>query len=172
MEVVVDYSVLKEAHNEIIIKEFSIVSDSVFQAFHFKSHYVMDPITREISNSSESGISWNDGHISYSQLHTVKKAAVAGYIHLYAYGTAICEYLSNLIDRTFLNLEEFNCRQPGDLKLEFSCSFPCHKFPNVHCATRTAHSLYKWLMYHFQTKANIKCPKDFTRHSATFISAL
>ena len=36
--------------------------------------------------SSENGINWTDGHIEYKDLHTVVTEAVAGYIHLYAYG--------------------------------------------------------------------------------------
>jgi hypothetical protein len=27
-------------------------------------------------------------------------------------------------------------------------------------------------MYYFQTKANVKCPKDFTRHTSMFVSTL
>jgi len=44
--VVVDYSVLKGAHNETIIKELSIAIDGIIQTFHFKSQYVMDPNMR------------------------------------------------------------------------------------------------------------------------------
>lgn len=36
MEVVVDYSVLKGAHNEIFIKELSICSDGVVQGCHLR----------------------------------------------------------------------------------------------------------------------------------------
>jgi hypothetical protein len=42
----------------------------------------------------------------------------------------------------------------------------------VHCASHTAHCLYKWLMHYFQTKANVTCPRDFTRHNSMFVLAL
>jgi len=44
----------------------------------------------------------------------------------------------------------------------------CHKFPNIICQTKTAHSLYDLLMYHLQTKSYVKCPKDMTSHTAKF----
>ena len=132
----------------------------------------MTPYARESNKSRENGISWDDVHTFYSELHTVLKEAVAGYAHLYAYGTVKSDYLSDVINRNFPNLEDFNCPQYRDLKSDISCAFPCHQFPSTRCATHTAHCLYKWLMYHFQTKANVNRPKDFTRHTSTFISAL
>ena len=48
---------------------------------------------------------------------------------------------------------------------------PCHNF-NISCATRNAHSFYKWLKYNFQTKSHVKCPKDKIRHTAMFVSAV
>jgi len=132
----------------------------------------MIPYTRVRNKSRGNGVSWDDGHISYSELHAVLKETVAGYVRLYAYGTDKSDYLSDMINRTFPNLEDFNRQQSRDLKSDISCGFPCHKFPTTRCATRTAHCLYEWLMYHFQTKANVNRPKDFTRHTSTFISAL
>jgi hypothetical protein len=77
------------------------------------------------------GINWDGDHISYSQMSMVLSEAVANYAHLYAYGTVKCSFLSDLIERPFLNLEDFNCPWPRDLKLEFSCGFPCHKFSSL-----------------------------------------
>jgi hypothetical protein len=70
--------------------------------------------------------------------------------------------------------------QPGRLQLSTTprtetrifLEFLCHKFPSIHCAICTAYFLFKWLMYYFLTKANVKCPKDFTRHISMFVSTL
>jgi hypothetical protein len=81
MEVVVDYNALKGAYDETIIKELSIASDGVIQAFHFRCPYTMTPNTRG-NKSSDTGIHWDDSHISYSQLSTVLSEAVPKYPHL------------------------------------------------------------------------------------------
>ena len=50
---------------------------------------------------------------------------------------------------------------------------PCHKnYLNYRCATRNAHTLFKWLMHHLQSRNYIACPPDFTRHTASFNSGL
>jgi hypothetical protein len=168
MEVVVDYVSLKGHHNEVVIKELAIVGAGVIQTYHFKSPYFMAN-----HGSTENGMNWEDGHIPYTQLPTVLSEAVAGYTHLYAYGDFKCKFLASLINRTFLNLEDLRCPNPQDLRPpEFSCGFPCHKFPCMACPTSCAYTMFKWLLYHFQTMSYVKCPPDFTRHTASFIEAL
>jgi hypothetical protein len=125
---VVDYAILKGVNNEIIIKELLIASYGIIQTCQFKSPYEMAPNTRESNKSSDNGISWDDGNASYSQLSTVLNEAVAGYDHLYTYGTAKCNVLSDLIHHPFLNLEHFKCPRPRDLKSVISCGFPCPSF--------------------------------------------
>jgi hypothetical protein len=167
MEVVVDFISLKGARNELVCKELSIASDGVIQTYHFKSPYPMAP-----HGSPETGVNWDDGHVPYGQLSTVLSEAVAGYAHLYAYGETKCAFLSDLINRTFLNLEYFKCPSAENLKPpKYQCGFPCHRFPSVRCTTRGAQCLYEWLMHHFKTMSYVKCPPDFSRHSAQFISA-
>lgn len=84
MEIVVDYVALKGAHGEVVVKELSIASDCIIQAYHFISPYSMDPITREKNKTSDNGLHWDDGHIQYSQFSTVLDEAVAGFPHLYS----------------------------------------------------------------------------------------
>lgn len=127
----------------------------MWQAYYFGSPSAIVLNTRENNSSTDSSLHWDDGHIPFSKLSTVLNEAVAGYAHLYAYGSAKRKFLSELIHRPSLSLEDFNCPRPGDLKPEFSCAFPCHKFPSVHCASRTAHCVCKWLMFYFQTKTNV-----------------
>ena len=42
---------------------------------------------------------------------------------------------------------------------------------NVWCATKHAHSLYEWLVYHLH-KMYFTCPEDMTRHSALLDSVV
>jgi len=97
--------------------------------------------------------------------------AVAGFAHLYCNGITKCKFLTGLIGRSILILQDFNCHQPKSFNHTHWCSLPCHKFPNVNLASKTAHSLYNWLMFHMQTKSYVSCPKDMIRHPAKFVSA-
>ena len=123
--------------------------------------------------SDENGLSWADGQLDYAKLPETIREAVSGYAHLYAYGIAKTKFLSNLLGEPFGNLEDFNCPPPHGLKAQFSCSMPCHKnYLNYRCATRNAHTLFKWLVHRLQYRNDIACPPEFTRNSASFNSGL
>jgi hypothetical protein len=167
VEVVIDFETLEGLRKEVVVKELSLAADGVIQTWHFKSPYVM-----RLHGSAENGLNWEDGVIPYDQLFTVLSEAVAGYAHLNSRGTDKCEFLRKLLGRPILDLDDFNCPQPNDLRPRYHCTMSCHKFPSVRCATRHAHSLYDWLSYHFRTKAYVKCPDDNTRHTSQFVSAV
>ena len=122
--------------------------------------------------SIEKGINWDDGQIDYDQLETAVSEAVAGYARVYGYGISKCRFLPALLGRPILNLEDFGCPEPKDLKPGYNCVILSHKYHSFSCATRNTTSYYEWLMYHFQIKSYVKCPKDKTRHTAMFVSAI
>jgi len=121
--------------------------------------------------SDENGLNWEDGLICYHDLYVVVSEALAGFAHLYCYGVTKCKFLIALLGRPILNLQDCNCRQPTSFNHTRWCSLPCHKFRNVDCASKTAHSLYDWLIFHLQTKSYVRGPKDMARHSSKFVSA-
>ena len=172
MELIVDYEVLIGARNELVVKEIAVVSCNATNTFHFTSPYSANHKVNEINKLCKNGINWNDGYIPYNSLKLILEEATAGFTHLYAYGQDKCTFLSELTNRTFINLEEFNCPNPTNLKHEISCTFPCHKFNDVRCATKHAEAMFRWLMYHIQAKKNVRCPPVPDRHSASFISAI
>jgi hypothetical protein len=131
----------------------------------------MVPNTMENIMFSNSGLHWDDGHNPYSQLATILTEDVAGYAHSYAYGSAKYHFLSELTHRPSLNLEHFNFHEPATWNPNSPVVFR-RKFPSVHCAIRTAHCFDKRLMYHFQPRKMWNAPKDLTRHTSRFISAL
>ena len=167
MEVLIDYEFLKWSQDEAIVKEVAISAKNVMCTLHFKSPYSMQP-----HGSTENGINWDDGQINYSQLESALSEAVAGYSHVYRYGFSKWQFLSELLGSPILNLEDFGCPEPKDLKPGYNCVLPCHKFDSFRCATRNATSYYKWLKYHFQRKSYVKCPKDKKRHTAMFVAAV
>jgi hypothetical protein len=155
MEQVIDYEFLKGLNDEVVIKEVGLVADNVVQTFDFKCPYKM-----ESHGDVENGLNWADVHIPYDQLLHVLNEAVAGYVNLYSYGAAKFSFLSGLLNRTITNLTEFGCPLPDNYRPGFHCSMPCHKFPNVRCATRHAHAFYEWLIYHFKTKLMVRSDKS------------
>jgi len=168
MECVIDFESLKGAYGEDIVKEISLAGEDVIQTFHFKSPYQMAP-----HGSKVNGLSWDDGHLEYDRLYTTLKEAVSGYAHLYAYGDEKTKILTEMLGRAVQNLESLGCPSPYGLKSDFSCSLPCHKnYLNIHCATRSAYNLYRWLMYHLLSRRYINCPPDSTRHTAEFNSGI
>jgi hypothetical protein len=51
------------------------------------------------------------------------------------------------------------------LQLRQNCGLPCHRFPNISCAQKNSQAFFQCLMYHFQNKLYVKCPKENTRHT-------
>jgi len=122
--------------------------------------------------NSENGLNWDDGHIPYTQLASVLSESAAGFAHLYAHGDSKCTFISQLLDRPVHNLEDFNCPSPRYFRPKFNCTKPCNRNPSFRYATRHAHSLYEWLMYHLLKVSYVTCPVDKTRHTARFVSAV
>ena len=167
MEVAMDFEFLRGRHNEIVVKELSVAVKNMIDSFRFKSPYSMTS-----QASDENGLNWEDGQIAYHDLYMIVSEAKAGIAHLYCCGVRKCKFVTELLGRPILNLQDFNCPQPTSFNHTRSCSLPCHKFPNIDCANKTAHSLYDWLMFDLQTKSDVKCPKDMARHSSKFVSAI
>jgi len=166
MDVVIDFEFLRGRQSEIVVKEFSVAAKNMVESFRLKSPYSMTSY-----GSDENGLNWEDGHIAYHDLYVVVSEAVAVFAHLYWYGVTKCKLLTKLPGRPILNLQDFKCPQATSFNHTRWCSLPCHKFPNVDCANKTAHSLYGWMMFHLHTKSYVRCPKDRARHSSKFVSA-
>jgi hypothetical protein len=159
---------LTGAQGEEIPKEISVAGENVIETFHFKNPYPMAP-----HSSPENDISWDDGNLEFVKLYENLSEVVSGYAHLYAYGEEKCKFLKTLLGQPIRNLEDFECPSPYGLNSQFSCSLPCHRnYQNVRCATRSAHTLYKWLMHHPKSRLYIGCTPDSTRHTAAFNSAI
>ena len=131
MEVVIDFECLRGRQNEIVVKQVSVAGENVSDSFRFESPYHMAPNCSDVN-----GLNWTDGHIAYHKLSTVVKEAVAGFAHVYSFGITKCRLLSELLERPILDLEDFKCPPPKSFKPKFSCSVPCHRFPDISCAKR------------------------------------
>ena len=134
----------------------SIAGRNVLETFQFQCAYAIRP-----QGDIENGLNSDDGHIPYNQLSSVLNEAAAGFEHLYALGDSKCTLLSQLLGRPVQNLEGFNCPSPRYFIHKFSCAKLYHRNTSFRCATRHAHSLYEWLMYHL--KKSLMLPAPMTR---------
>ena len=140
-EAVIDYEFLRWWQNETDDKELCVGSAIASVMFRFKPPYKMAD-----HESIEKGINLEDCHIEYKELHTVLSKAVVGFSHLYANGISRCTFLAGLTGRPIHNIQDVNCPPPDSLNHEHLGTLPCHRFPKYSCETKTAHSLYDWLM--------------------------
>ena len=165
--VIIGFEYLWGRQNEMVVNEASVVGENDSDSFRFEPPYYMAP-----HGSVDYGLNWDDGNIAHHQLSSVLMEAVAGVAHFYRYGRAKCSFLSALLERTVLDLEDFKCPPAKKFKPKYSCALPCHRHPGFSCATKSTHSIYACLIYHRQTKSYVTCPPDMSRHTAEFISAI
>jgi hypothetical protein len=101
MEAVIDYEHLTRARNEKVPKEIAAASENSIETFRFL------PLLHEPHFSTTSGLSWDDGIISYLSLFQTLAEATANFPHLYSKGDVKCKNLSAIFVRSVQNLDSF-----------------------------------------------------------------
>jgi len=97
---------------------------------------------------------------------------VAGFANLYAYGVSKVTFLPILTGRTIHNLEDIT-RPPSDaFNHKHWFTMPCNKLPKFPCATKTAHSLYDWLMHYLQTNIMSNILPSYTSYCRFYFSSI
>jgi hypothetical protein len=119
------------------------VSENFAEANYFTSPYKM-----VLHGDVDNGTHLSDGHIPHDELFSVLSEVVARFTYLYAYGTSICSFLTDLLCRTAINLQESGFPPPAHFRHKFKCSMSCHKFRNIRCATKQPRSFYDCHLYH------------------------
>jgi hypothetical protein len=88
-----------------------------------------------ISQCIDHGCNWNDGDILYSELETVLQREASSAIAIYCFGPQKSAFISNLIDRTVIDITQFECPQFADISFPaISCTFVCHNKSKHACA--------------------------------------
>jgi hypothetical protein len=167
MEVVVDYEYLTGARGEEVPKKDCCCIWKQHRIVSLLTPYPMNPHA-----SPTSGLSWEDGIIPYSSLVQTLQEATDNFPHLYSKGDAKCTNLSTLLRRSVQNLDSFGCPERSEFRMTRGCTMTCHMYPDKSCALRNSSNFYGWLLHHIQDKEYVKCPKDDTRHTAIFNSAV
>lgn len=159
MRLVVDYNSFADDQGKTLIKEVGIASvdhEDFVQQFMFKpavNWNTLSEATRKNNTEktlTEHGVRFCQGQVDYKELVPTLRKCVSRATSLYAFNKEKCQFLSQLIGRTFICLqEEFHAPEPQQTALTgVSCLHPCHAVRGVFsCALRNAHVMAQWLAY-------------------------
>jgi len=111
------------------------------------------------------GCNWNDGDILYSELETVLHGETSSAVTIYCFGPQIKQFISGLIDRTFIDITQLGCPPIADISLPgISCTFACHNKSRHVCVLRVAYSLAQRLNFYILSLQYAKCSTQPAYH--------
>lgn len=157
MKLVVDYVSFVDNQQKTIVKEVGVAGQNVLQHFMFRPPVEWESLTdttkkaNEAKTKEEHGLRFCSGYIPYEELVSVLQNCLQRSTALYAFSRKKCDFLSALLGRTFICLEEeFRCPEPKRLILNGTvCLHPCHQVRSMYkCAQYDAHVLSQWLSYY------------------------
>ena len=161
---VIDFTYFQGRDGEMVVKELAAAdshSDRV-SSYVFKRPYAWEEVpafTARLNQDINHGCNWNDGDIFYSELETVLNREASSAVAIYCFGPKKSAFISNLIDRTVIDIAQLGCPRAADITFPgISCTFPCHKGLNNVCAMRSAHSMAQWLHFHILSLQYAVCP--------------
>ena len=121
----IHYELFPEQQNERVVNELYVASAAASETLRFKP-----PHKIEDHGSTVNGINWIDGHMEYTELHTVVNEAVARFAHLYSHGVSKCTFLARLTGRKIQILEYVNCLPGGSFNHDRWLPCLATSFPN------------------------------------------
>jgi len=111
------------------------------------------------------GFNWNDGFVPYSDLENVVHCEAVSAVAIYCFGPLKTEFISNLINRTVIDITQLGCPAIADINLSaISCTFACHNKSKRVCALRTAYSVAHWLHFYTVSLQYVSCPAQPAYH--------
>jgi len=97
-------------------------------------------------------------YVPYSELETVLHREASSAFAIYCFGPQKTQFISNLINRTVIDITQLVCPQLADLSLPaISGTLASHKSKYV-CVLRSAFSLAQWLNFYTLSLQYAKCP--------------
>jgi len=103
MVVVIDFELLRGRQKDIVVKELSVAVKRMVNSFRFRS-----PYSKTSYGSDGNGLNLENGHVAYHDVYMVLGEAVTGFAHLYFYIFTKCKFLTEILGRPILNLQDFN----------------------------------------------------------------
>ena len=167
---VIDFTYLDGRDGDIVVKELAAVDyhRNRVSSYIFKKPYGWEAVSMfsaQMNEAVDHGCNWNDGDLSYSELETVLLREAASAVAIYCYGRQKTNFISELIQRTVIDITQLGCPDLEDMRLpSISCTFACHNKSKNVCALRTAYSLAQWLDYYSLSRQYVMCPPQPAFH--------
>lgn len=154
MKAVVEFQGFLDGNNGYIIKELVVmcVETGVSQQWLFRPpsssiHYNVQHSrpTRWLSKYYH-GLAWNSGETAYFRLEHILLVNTYFYDTIYTKGLEKCSFLSKLMRRCVMNLEDIDCPSVKTLPYPEDITCKHHKDKSFSCALFNAAKLVQWLI--------------------------
>jgi hypothetical protein len=135
--IVIDFTYLEGRGGGLVVKELAAADSQSnrVSSYVFRRPYAWEEVpvfTGRINQVIDHGCNWNYGDMLYSELETVLHRETSSAVAIYCFGPQKSEFISNLIDRTVIDITQLGCPQLADIVFTtISCTFPCHKNLNI-----------------------------------------
>jgi hypothetical protein len=101
-----------------------------------------------INQAMDYGCNWNNADILRSELENILHREASSAVAIYWFGTQKTPFISNVIERTVIDITQLGCPQLEDICfLTISCKIACHNKSKYTCSLRLTHSLAQWLHF-------------------------
>ena len=180
MDFIIDMHGLRDKDANFLPKEIAILSLQNNLVIHalIISPYGFDELSKNVRDTNDyitahlTGIHWFDGDISLRRLryhlYNVAKHARKMYIR----GAEKAAYISKIVGRSLINLEEYNCESFAELDRKFPDGQTCYfhtfldeAYKKNCCALRRAYQTKEWL----RSLLPIEFREKFTQKSSELV---
>ncbi len=131
-------------------------------SYTFKRSYSWDEVpmfNARINQAIDHGCNLNDGEILYSVLGIVLQREASSAVAICCFGPQKSAFISNLTDRTVIDVTQLRCPQFPTI----SCTFACHKSKQA-CALQSFYSIAQCLHSHILCLQYTRCLLQPTSH--------
>ena len=114
------------------------------------------------------GLGWENGDVPASKFNSILEEYTGGASTIYTFGHQQTTFLTDVLGRQVLDLQELQCPRYNLLisPYHISCAHPLHRLQSVECALRSA-LVYGYYLTHFDLKSTL-LPDVQRRRSDSF----
>jgi hypothetical protein len=138
----IDFTYLEGRDGELVVKDLA-VADSLcnrVSSYVFKKPCAWEEVpilNARINQAMDHGCNWDDGDILYSELETILHREASSAVAIYCFGTQKTAFISNLIERTLIDIAQLGCPHLEDIHFPtISFTIACHNKSKYFCALR------------------------------------
>ena len=158
----IDFTFLEGRDYELVVKGLAAVDSHSNSLITWIEESVqlgkVPAFNARVNQTIDHGYNWDDGDVLAGN-------CVTSGITVYCFGPHKAQFISGLIHRKFIDINQLVCPPLADITVPgISCTFECYKRFSKVCALRTAFSLAQWLNFHIITLQYAKWPTQHAYH--------